>query len=80
MEAKQAMESKQGQGDALLGVVAIATEFFGELDELPKEQRDKKIRQMNHLLATGAVPGRKVRKFWLGSRRVLRQFIAGEVG
>ena len=59
---------------------SIATEFFGELDELPKEQRDKKIRQMNHLLVTGAVPGRKVGKFWLGSRRVVRQFIAGEVG
>jgi hypothetical protein len=67
------------QGDALLGVVAIATEFFGVLDELPKEERNKKIRQMNHLLRTGAVPGRKAGKFWLGSKRRLQQFIAGEV-
>jgi hypothetical protein len=71
------MESKQGQGDALLGVVAIATEFFGDLDKLSEEEREKKLRQMNHLLATGAVPGRKISKFWLSSRSRIRQFIAG---
>jgi hypothetical protein len=73
------MESKQAQGDALLGVVAIATEFFGELDELPKEERTKKIRQINHLLKTGAVPGRKAGKFWISSKSRIRQFISGEV-
>ena len=72
------MESKQEQGDALLGVAAIASELFGSLNELPKKERNKKIRQINHLLATGAVPGRKVGKFWCGSRHRLQQFLAGE--
>ena len=71
-------QSEQQQGDALLGVMAIATEFFGKLDRLSKKERIKKLRQVNHLLATGALPGRKAGKFWLGSRRVVRQFIAGE--
>ena len=63
------------QGDALLGVAAYVFELFGEL---PKEEHDKKLRQVNHLLKTGALPGRKAGRFWLGSRRVVRQFIAGE--
>jgi hypothetical protein len=75
MEAKEAMDHQQEQGDAVLGVEAYVFEFYGEL---PKEERDKRIRQMNHLLKKGAVPGRKVGKFWLGSRRRIRQFISGE--
>jgi hypothetical protein len=38
------MDHQQEQGDALLGVVAIAEEFFGKsnLDKLPKKEREKK--------------------------------------
>jgi hypothetical protein len=80
MEANQVMDDQQSEqpGDAALGVEAIAIEFHGKLDKLPKKEREKKIRQMNHLLVTGAVPARKVGKFWIGSKRRLRQFIAGE--
>jgi hypothetical protein len=63
------------QGDALLGVDAFVVELFGEL---PKDKHKQKQRQVNHLLKTGRLPGRKAGKFWLGSRRVVRQFIAGE--
>jgi hypothetical protein len=72
------MDHQQQQGDALLGVVAIAEEFFGPLDELSEEERKKKIRQIGHLLKTGGLPGRKANKFWIGSKSVLRRFIAGE--
>jgi hypothetical protein len=63
------------QGDALLGVEAYVVELFGELTE---DEHKKKLRQVNHLLKTGQLPGRKAGKFWLGSRRVVRQFIAAE--
>jgi hypothetical protein len=66
-------------GDALLGVEAIATELFGNLDNLSKEERYKKIRQVNHLLSVGGLPGRKASKFWISSKSRIRQFLAGEV-
>jgi hypothetical protein len=64
------------QGDALLGVEAYVVELFGEL---PEDEHKKKLRQVNHLLAKRRLPGRKVGRFWLGSRRRVRQFIAGEI-
>jgi hypothetical protein len=78
MEAKQAMEHQHEPGDAIAGVLAYTIELYGPLDDLPKEEREKKIRQTNHLLKIGALPGRKVGKFWFGSKRRLRQFLAGE--
>jgi hypothetical protein len=64
------------QGDALLGVEAYVVELFGKL---PKDKHKKKQRQVNHLLKTGGLPGRKAGRFWIGSKRRLHQFIAGEV-
>jgi hypothetical protein len=45
---------------------------------LPKDEHKKKQRQVNHLLKTGGLPGRKAGRFWIGSRRRLHQFITGE--
>jgi N6-adenosine-specific RNA methylase IME4 len=73
------MDHHQGQGDALIGVLAIATELFGNLDNLSKEEREKKIRQVNHLLSVGGLPGRKASRFWISSKSRIRQFLAGEV-
>jgi hypothetical protein len=64
------------QGDALFGVDAFVVELFGEL---PEDKHKKKHRQVNHLLKKGLLPGHKLGRFWIGSRRRLRQLIAGEV-
>jgi hypothetical protein len=63
------------QGDALFGVEAIVLALFGPL---PKPEKNKKLRQVNHLLKKGHLPGRKVGKFWIGSKRRLRQFVAAD--
>ena len=65
----------QEQGDALLGVESFVVELFGEL---PEDEHKKKVRQVNHQLAKGRLPGRKLGRFWIGSRRTLQQFIAAE--
>jgi hypothetical protein len=70
------MDHELEQGDALLGVEAYVVALFGAL---PKAKHHKRLRQVNYLLKTGRLPGRKVGRFWIGSRRRLQQFIAGEV-
>jgi hypothetical protein len=70
------MDHQSEQGDALVGVDAYVVELFGEL---PEAKRKKKHRQVNHLLKKGYLPGRKAGRFWVGSKRRLRQHIAGEV-
>jgi hypothetical protein len=62
-------------GDALVGVDSYVLEMFGSL---PKDKHKKKRRQVNHLLKKGLLPGHKLGRFWIGSRRRLQQLIAGE--
>ena len=62
-------------GDALIGVDAIVAFLFGEL---PPLERKKRIRQLNHMLATGVLPARKTGKFWTGSKTRLSKHIGGE--
>jgi hypothetical protein len=64
------------QGDALLGVEAYFVELFGKL---PKDEHKKNLRQVNYRLKKGRLPGRKLGRFWIGSRRIVRQFISAEV-
>jgi hypothetical protein len=67
--------TNQIAGDALIGCEDYVDEMFGPL---PEEKRQRRTRQINHLLVTGQLPGRKAGKFWIGSRAKLRAFLAGE--
>jgi hypothetical protein len=68
-------DQQSQQGDALLGVEAYVVELFGEL---PEDEHKKRVRQLNYQLKKGQLPGRKMGRFWIGSRRVVRQFIAAK--
>jgi hypothetical protein len=70
------MDHQQSEGDAIWGVEGFVVELFGR--QLSEEERKKRLRQVNHALKTGGLPGRKANKFWIGSKSVLRRFIAGE--
>jgi hypothetical protein len=61
------------KGDALWGVDDFVVALFGKL---PKAEHSRRVRQVNHQLANGQLPARKVGRFWAGSKHALRQFLA----
>ena len=66
---------QQEQGDAIVGVAGFVFELFGEL---PEDERARKERQVNHMLALGYLPARKAGRLWIGSKSRLRQHLIGE--
>ena len=49
--------------------------LFGEL---PEDERARKERQVNHMLALGYLPGRKAGRLWIGSKSQLHQHLIGK--
>src|SRR5262249_48809928 len=53
-------------------------ELFGE--DLTEDERRRRQRQINHMLAKGRIPARKAGRLWIGSRRRVRDhFAAGDM-
>ena len=59
------MDNQQEKGDAIVGVDGFVFELFGDL---PEDERTRKRRQVNHMLALNYLPGRKAGRLWLGSK------------
>lgn len=71
-------EKHDVRGDALIGVDAFVCELFGE--DLTEDERRRRQRQINHMLAKGRIPARKAGRLWIGSRRRVRDhFAAGNM-
>ena len=69
------MDNQQEQGDAIVGVDGFVSMLFGDL---PEDERTRKQRQVNYMLARGHLPGRKAGRLWIGSKSQLRRHLIGE--
>jgi hypothetical protein len=69
------LDYQQEQGDVIVGVDGFVSVLFGDL---PEDERTRKRRQVNHMLARGHLPGRKAGRLWIGSKSRLRQHLIGE--
>jgi hypothetical protein len=69
------VDYQQEQGDAIVGVDGFVFVLFGEL---PEDERTRRRRQVNPMLARGHLPGRKAGRLWIGSKSRLRQHLIGE--